>query len=181
MWTMSGLSAGLPLTAKMRAMASALKTQPPSPYTVSVGKATSSPLRIAAAAPAAYCQGRMPCPKSAPGDSVPQAAAARCVPQAAVAGDGPGCRQQAPLPGGRAVLGRVAVPGGATRFQRLASAAAHASRRCSTPMLAGEPAAAPAAAVHDRRRARRHVAVPCGRCAAVPNRLRPATCSTDRP
>ena len=44
-WTMTGWSAGRPLAAKMRRTASSLPASAPSPYTVSVGKATSSPAR----------------------------------------------------------------------------------------------------------------------------------------
>ena len=48
--TISGLKRGRSLAAKMRATASSLVASPPSPYTVSVGKATSSPARIRRAA-----------------------------------------------------------------------------------------------------------------------------------
>ena len=50
MCAISGLSAGRPLAAKMRADASAFSASAPRPYTVSVGKATNSPARSSAAA-----------------------------------------------------------------------------------------------------------------------------------
>ena len=45
MWTISGWSAGRPLTAKIRRTASALDASAASPYTVSVGMATRPPAR----------------------------------------------------------------------------------------------------------------------------------------
>ena len=49
-WTISGLKCGRPFAAKIRATAVSLVASPPSPYTVSVGKATSSPARMRRAA-----------------------------------------------------------------------------------------------------------------------------------
>ena len=45
MWTISGWSAGRPLTSKIRRTAAALAASAPRPYTVSVGMATSPPAR----------------------------------------------------------------------------------------------------------------------------------------
>ena len=55
MCTISGLSAGRPFASKMRCTACALSASAPSPYTVSVGKATTSPARMYAAACATDC------------------------------------------------------------------------------------------------------------------------------
>ena len=49
-WTISGCPVGRPLSAKILATASSLSARAPSPYTVSVGNATSSPAAISAAA-----------------------------------------------------------------------------------------------------------------------------------
>ena len=49
-WTITGCSPGRPLTAYSRASAPALSASAPSPYTVSVGKATRPPRRSVAAA-----------------------------------------------------------------------------------------------------------------------------------
>ena len=51
-WTMIGSNRGRALSSKTRATASGSRASAPSPYTVSVGNATGSPARIAAAASA---------------------------------------------------------------------------------------------------------------------------------
>ncbi|PWL50048.1 MAG: hypothetical protein DBY40_02200 [Clostridiales bacterium] len=50
------MSAGRRLTSKIRAQAAALNADAPSPYTVSVGKATSPPARRAAAQASIACR-----------------------------------------------------------------------------------------------------------------------------